>query len=79
MTDEQTMRLAGALASQDPSTGLEAVWALRRLIDRAERIQVDNARTQGWSWQAIADALHVSRQAVHEKHAMRRKVMNKEA
>jgi hypothetical protein len=51
---------------------------MRQLIDRAERIQVDRAREQGWSWQALADSLRVSRQAVHEKHASRRKVQGKE-
>ena len=30
------------------------------------------ARRQGWSWQDIADALEVSKQAVHKKHAGRR-------
>jgi predicted DNA-binding protein YlxM (UPF0122 family) len=32
-------------------------------------VQVRNARDQGWSWQAIADVLQVSRQAVHQKHS----------
>ena len=32
-------------------------------------MQVRNAREQGWSWQAIADVLQVSRQAVHQKHS----------
>ena len=33
-----------------------------------EELQVANARAQGWSWQQIADALAVSRQAVHKKY-----------
>jgi predicted DNA-binding protein YlxM (UPF0122 family) len=48
------------------------VAALRKLLDRLEALQVDNARTLGWSWQAIADELHVSKQAVHKKHRERR-------
>ena len=36
-----------------------------------EVLQVDNARRQGWSWQEIADALGVSKQAVHKKHGGR--------
>ena len=48
--------------------GLRAVLALRRLLERLEAIQVANARNQGWSWQAIADSLEVSRQAVHQKY-----------
>ncbi|CAM2840917.1 hypothetical protein [Skermania piniformis] len=63
--------LAAATGSSDPAVGLRAVLALRRLLDRLEWIQVTNARAQGWSWQAIADALEVSRQAVHQKHTRR--------
>jgi DNA-directed RNA polymerase specialized sigma24 family protein len=33
---------------------------------------VRNAREQGWSWQQIADALGVSKQAVHKRYAGRR-------
>jgi predicted DNA-binding protein YlxM (UPF0122 family) len=32
---------------------------------------VANARRKGWSWQEIADALEVTRQGVHKKHAGR--------
>ena len=63
--------LAAAAGSTDPRVGLRAVLALRRLLERLEIVQVDNARRQGWSWQEIADALEVSRQAVHKKHAGR--------
>jgi len=48
---------------------LAAALALRRLAERLEALQVSNARQQGWSWQEIADALEVSKQAVHQKHA----------
>lgn len=60
-----------AMSSADPVVGLRAVRALQRLQERLEAIQVANAREQGWSWQAIADALEVSRQAVHQKHNRR--------
>jgi hypothetical protein len=60
--------LADGASSSDPNIGLRAVLALRRLLERLEAIQVSNARKQGWSWQAIADALEVSRQAVHQKY-----------
>jgi hypothetical protein len=63
--------LAAAAGSADPRVGLRAVLALRRLLERLEVVQVDNARRAGWSWQEIADALGVSRQAVHTKHAGR--------
>jgi hypothetical protein len=70
--------LAGQVTDSDPAVGLRAVVALRRLLDELERLHVDSAREKGWSWQAIADALLVSRQTVHEKHASRRKAQGKE-
>jgi hypothetical protein len=60
--------LSQAAASMDPAQGLVAVRALRVLAERLEEVQVRNARAQGWSWQAIADVLQISRQAVHQKH-----------
>ncbi|BBU24391.1 hypothetical protein MXEN_04548 [Mycobacterium xenopi RIVM700367] len=63
---------ADAMSSADPAVGLRAVRALQRLQERLEAIHVANAREQGWSWQAIADALGVSRQAVHQKYNRRR-------
>ena len=61
--------LSESAASHDPEHGLAAVRALRALADRLEAVQVHNAREQGWSWQAIADVLEISRQAVHQKHS----------
>jgi len=58
-------------ASRDPLVGLRAVAALRRLVDRLEALQVDNARRRGWSWEEIGAALGVSKQAVHKKHGNR--------
>ena len=63
---------ADVAASVDPAVGLRAVRALQRLQERLEAIHVANAREQGWSWQAIAEALGVSRQAVHQKYSRRR-------
>lgn len=60
--------IAEGVSSPDPAVGLRAVRALQRLQERLEAIHVANAREQGWSWQAIAEALEVSRQAVHQKH-----------
>lgn len=60
--------LGSRLAASDPTTGLRAVAALRRLSDRMEVIQVGNARRLGWSWAAIAAELGVTRQAVQQKH-----------
>jgi DNA-directed RNA polymerase specialized sigma24 family protein len=63
---------ADAPGTTDPAVGLRAVRALQRLQERLEAIHVANAREQGWSWQAIAEALGVSRQAVHQKYNRRR-------
>src|SRR5215813_11558451 len=63
--------LAVAAGGPDVRAGLRAALALRRLAERLEALQVANARRQGWSWQEIADALEVSKQAVHQKHASR--------
>lgn len=54
--------------SYDPSVGLRAVRALRRLAERVEAEQVARARERGWSWQQIADALGITRQSVHAKY-----------
>lgn len=63
--------LAKAATGPDVHTGLRAVRALRKLLETLEVLQIDNARRQGWSWQEIAEALGVSKQAVHQKHAGR--------
>jgi hypothetical protein len=63
--------LATAAAEDDPVRGLRAVRSHRELADRLETLQVGRARELGWSWQEIAGALGVSRQAVHKKHGRR--------
>ncbi len=75
---EVPAELAGQVSNKDPAVGLPAVVALRRLSEELERLHVDNARDHGWSWQDIANALRVSRQSVHEKHAGRRKAQGLE-
>ena len=64
----QATELADATASKDPDVGLAAVAALRELLESLEALQVAGARDRGWSWQQIAGALGVSKQAVHKKH-----------
>ena len=71
MTSTEPQQAIAAAAADDPATGLRAIRALRDLADRLEVLQVGNARARGWSWQQIADALGVSKQAVHKKHAKR--------
>jgi hypothetical protein len=55
----------------DPGVGLAAVVALRRLADRLEGAAVEQAIGTGWSWSEVAEALGVTRQAVHKKHSHR--------
>jgi DNA-directed RNA polymerase specialized sigma24 family protein len=62
------LALIDSAAGDDPGVGLRAVRSLRELADRLETLQVRRARELGWSWQEIADALGVTRQAVHKKH-----------
>ncbi len=59
--------------SDDPATTISAVIALRRLADRLEREAVDRAVGLGWSWAQIAQALGVTRQAAHKRHAGRQR------
>ena len=67
----EAVNTASAATSRDPHVGLQAVAALRRLLERLEALQVDSARRQGWSWEEIGRALGVSKQAVHKKHGGR--------
>jgi hypothetical protein len=68
---EQALNLAEGAASDDPDVGLRAVAALRVLAERLEMLQVENARTLGWSWQDIASQLGVTKQTVHRKYGRR--------
>jgi hypothetical protein len=68
----QLSGLNAAVDSRDPAVGLAAVAALRDLVEELEELHVDNARALGWSWQAIATALGITRQSVHKKHHVRR-------
>ena len=57
--------------TSDPLRALAAVSALRRLADQLEHLQVEAALRQGHAWPEIAQALGVTRQAVHKKYARR--------
>jgi hypothetical protein len=56
---------------ESPEDGLAAAVALRRLADRVEATEVERALRDGWSWSRVAEALGVTRQAVHKKYAKR--------
>jgi DNA-directed RNA polymerase specialized sigma24 family protein len=55
----------------DPQAALAAVVALRRTAEQLELAAVEEAVAQGWSWAQIAEALGVTRQAVHKRYAHR--------
>jgi len=59
-----------SLPSPDnPEEALAAVAALRVMAERLERKAIINAIKQGWSWSKIAEALGVTKQAAHKRHA----------
>jgi hypothetical protein len=57
--------------AREPAGRLAGVVALRRLADQLEDAAVEQAMREGWSWPEVAEALGVTRQAVHKKHAQR--------
>ncbi|WP_165065406.1 hypothetical protein [Marisediminicola senii] len=72
MQPAQPARLAADAANTtDPRAGLRAIVSLRALADALELDQVEAALRQGVGWLEIADALGVTRQAVHKKYAKR--------
>jgi Clp amino terminal domain, pathogenicity island component len=60
-----------AAEAQPPREGLRSVAALRGRIDDLEAFHVENAVRSGWSWRQVAEALGVTKQAAHKKHAKR--------
>lgn len=68
----ETETLAATAANTtDPRAGLRAIVSLRALADALELAQVEAALRAGMSWLEIADALGVTRQAVHKKYSKR--------
>ncbi len=55
----------------DPAAAMAAVIALRRLADGMERAAVEAALRRGWTWAQVAQALGITRQAAHKRHADR--------
>jgi hypothetical protein len=66
------VRLARQLAATEgPTEALRAIAHMRQRLDELEAEHVDAALQTGYSWRLIAQALGVSRQAAHRRHAPR--------
>lgn len=70
-----------AVGESDDDGSVEVIWELIDLarhkraliaeVERKEAALVRHARQQGYSWQQIASALDVTKQAVHKKYGRR--------
>ncbi|MFV0426185.1 MAG: AsnC family protein [Beutenbergiaceae bacterium] len=62
------VRTTTAAVPDGPLAALAQVRARRHELERAEAALVRRARAAGYSWQHIAIAVGVSKQAVHRKY-----------
>ncbi|MEW2136527.1 hypothetical protein AB0892_07955 [Streptomyces sp. NPDC005409] len=64
--------LSSITENADPLAALREAAALRRRLEGQEEVLVYRARAAGTTWTQIAEALGVSKQAVHKKYGGRR-------
>ncbi|WP_104116078.1 transcriptional regulator [Arthrobacter sp. B1805] len=60
--------LVGSMDGKGPAESLQLVAELHREVGRTESALVRSARQAGLSWEAIAQCLGVTKQAVHRKY-----------
>ncbi|PCI58524.1 MAG: hypothetical protein COB34_05085 [Methylophilaceae bacterium] len=54
---------------KQPEDAFAAIASMRILTNKLERKTVKEAIKQGWTWAKIAEALDVTKQAAHKRHA----------
>ena len=70
-TDHPTSLAARAIAAADPHDRLRAICTLRDELELLEADAVRGAIHEGSSWSEVADALGISKQSAHRRHAKR--------
>jgi hypothetical protein len=71
VTAEPEELIRAAISAREPLDGLRAIVELRHELHEAEARHVQIALHEGRSWTQVADALGVSKQAAHKRHAQR--------
>lgn len=76
ISDSDQVRIPSALARRAsnvelPFAALPAIQELRRLLDDLEDVAVHYARDRGASWEALAEAVGTSRQALQHRMKVR--------
>src|SRR5436305_5626788 len=69
--EHPTALAARALAAEEPTDRLQAISALRSELEMLEAEAVRGAIGAGRSWSQVAEALGISKQSAHRRHAKR--------